>query len=248
MQLVKPGWVAPGGLLARKVDAFTTARTGGVSADAYASLNLGDHVGDDGHCVARNRELLRAGADIGQPLLWLQQVHGTKVIHADDWTEGVEADAIVSDTPGQPLVIMTADCLPILLASRRGDEVAAVHAGWRGLADGLVANTVAAMKTAASDVVAWIGPSISQLHYEVDETVRDAFVAKDHRATNCFLPNERGRWFADLKTLAVISLRLAGVRRVTDANLCSYQLADRFFSHRREAPCGRMASVIQISR
>ncbi|MEL7312784.1 MAG: peptidoglycan editing factor PgeF [Pseudomonadota bacterium] len=248
MQLVKPGWAAPGGLLARKVTAFTTARTGGVSAGEYASLNLGNHVGDAPDLVDRNRALLTDQAEITRPLLWLEQVHGTQVIHADDWKPGVEADAIVSDKPQQPLVIMTADCLPILLASRQGSEVAAIHAGWRGLADGVVANTVAMLQTPPQDLVAWIGPSISQPNYEVDETVRDAFVANDHRATNCFLPNARGRWFADLKTLAVIALRSASVRRVTDANLCTYQLADRFFSHRREAPCGRMASVIQIAR
>lgn len=246
MQFVKPGWAAPGGLLARQVQAFTTARHGGFSKDGYASMNLGDHVGDDEPCVLDNRRVLVEEAELPREPLWLTQVHGDRVIHQSDWHPGIEADAIICDAPETPVAILTADCLPILLANRRGDEVAAIHAGWRGLAAGIIANTIAAMTTDANDLVAWIGPGISQANYEVDEAVRDAFVIRDHLATNCFAPNDNDRWQADLKMLAVIALRAIGVRRVTDSGLCSFALGDRFFSHRREAPTGRMASVIQI--
>jgi YfiH family protein len=246
MQFVKPGWAAPGGVLARKVQAFTTARTGGASTGAFDSLNFGDHVGDSADAVTENRQRLVAEADLASEPRWLSQVHGNTVVRCDDWAPGIEADAIVCTTPDVPIGILTADCLPILLAASTGDEVAAIHAGWRGLAAGIIERTVEAMQTRPGAVLAWIGPGISQAHYEVDETVRDAFVTRDHLATNCFAPNASGRWQADLKTLAIIALRAQGVRRVTDAGLCSFALADRFFSHRRQAPTGRMASIISI--
>ncbi|MEM6817315.1 MAG: peptidoglycan editing factor PgeF [Pseudomonadota bacterium] len=246
MQLIKPGWAAPGGLLARRVQAFTTSREGGVSEGRYASMNLGDHVGDDPAAVSENREQLIHDAGLPASPLWLNQVHGNHVIADGQWMPGVEADAIISKRQDVTLAILTADCMPILLASAAGDEIAAIHAGWRGLAARIIQNTVAAMSTPASAVVAWIGPAISQAHYEVDDAVREAFITEDHLATNCFAPNERGRWQADLKSLAVIALRSVGVRRITDAGLCSFALDDRFFSHRRSAPTGRMASLIRL--
>ncbi|MEO1582230.1 MAG: peptidoglycan editing factor PgeF [Pseudomonadota bacterium] len=246
MQLIKPGWAAPGGLLARRVQAFTTSRAGGVSEGPYASMNLGDHVGDAPAAVTENREQLVHDAKLPAPPLWLNQVHGNHVIHDSQWLPGIEADAIISKRADVALAVLTADCLPVLLASTEGDEIGAIHAGWRGLAGNIIQNTVAAMSTPASALVVWIGPGISQVHYEVDDAVREAFITEDHLATNCFAPNERGRWQADLKSLAVIALRSVGVRRITDAGLCSFALDDRFFSHRRSAPTGRMASLIRL--
>ena len=246
MHFVMPGWAARGGVLSGRVQAFCTARVGGVSAGAYHSLNLGAHVDDDADAVSENRARVVQEAGIsGQPL-WLRQVHGSTVIHADDWYPDIEADAIVATRSGPALAILTADCLPVLLASQDGAAVAAAHAGWRGLADGVLGATVAALGVPPRDILAWIGPAISQAHYEVGDEVRERFVGQDHLATNCFVPNARERWQADLKALAMIALRAAGVRRITDAGLCTYALEDQFFSYRRSAPCGRMASVIRV--
>ncbi|MEN7343729.1 MAG: peptidoglycan editing factor PgeF [Pseudomonadota bacterium] len=241
-----PPWVRPGGLLFGKVGALSTTRLGGVSTAPYDGLNLGDHVGDDDNDVARNRALVTEAYALPSDPLWLQQVHGIKVIDAGDWQPNTEADAIVSRQRGQVPTIMTADCLPILLASKDGNIVGAAHAGWRGLAGGIVDAVVAAMDVDAKDLLAWIGPGIGPSAFEVGEEVREVFVRSDHIATNCFTPNALGRWQADLKMLAILALRRNGIARITDSGQCTYADAERFFSHRRSAPCGRMASMIWI--
>lgn len=242
--LPAPPWIAPGGPLAGRVGAASTTRAGGVSAAPFDTLNLGDHVGDDAVSVAANRASLANMLVLPGPPLWLAQVHGARVIEANDWHEGVEADALVAREPGQCAAVLTADCLPVLLAADDGSVVAAAHAGWRGLAAGVLGNTVAAMAHPRDRILAWVGPAISQARYEVGDEVREPFVAADHLATNCFAPNASGRWQADLKLLAVIALRRAGVSRVSDAGRCTHAEPEAFFSHRREAPCGRMATLI----
>ncbi|MEM7764449.1 MAG: peptidoglycan editing factor PgeF [Pseudomonadota bacterium] len=246
MRVVVPPWAQLGGRLFGLVGALSTERTGGVSQSPYNGLNLGDHVGDMPAAVARNRASLSAEAALPADPRWLTQVHGSDVLDARDWQPNVQADGVVTRDKDQPLAIMTADCLPILLAATDASVVGAVHAGWRGLLDGVVANTIAAMDFAPGRIMAWIGPGISQAAFEVGDEVRDAFVAADHVATNCFVPNDSGRWQADLKMLALLALRECGVQRVTDSGLCTYGDAERFFSHRRSAPCGRMASLIWI--
>lgn len=242
--LPAPPWIAPGGPLAGRIGAASTTRAGGMSEPPFDALNLGDHVGDDPAAVAENRSRLADLLALPGPPLWLRQVHGARVVEAADWHAGVEADALVAREPGQCAAILTADCLPVLLAADDGSVVAAAHAGWRGLAAGVLGHTVAAMAHPRDRILAWIGPAISQDHYEVGDEVREPFVAADHLATNCFAPNERGRWQADLKLLAVIGLRRAGVGRVSDAGRCTYAEPGAFFSHRREAPCGRTATLI----
>lgn len=246
MIFLSPPWVQPGGVLSGNVSAISTTRSGGGSAPPYGTLNLGEHVGDDPVAVANNRSRLTDWVGAGTAPLWLNQVHGVRVIEADDWQPGIEADALIARRPGQVATVMTADCVPVLLASGNGSVVAGVHAGWRGLAGGIVANTIRQMDCERDAIRAWIGPAISQAAYEVGNEVREAFVDNDHLATNCFAPNAQGRWQADLPALTMIALRRAGVVRLSDAACCTYRDSRRFYSHRREAPCGRMASMIWI--
>ena len=241
---IAPAWACAGGALAGRVGAASTTRDGGVSAAPYDTLNLGDHVGDDPDAVAENRRRLAAMLALPSAPLWLNQVHGTRVVEADDWRPGVEADALVARAPGQVAAVLTADCLPVLFAADDGSVVAAAHAGWRGLAAGVLVATVRAMAVPPGRLLAWIGPAISQPAYEVDAPVRDAFVGVDHLATNCFAPNDAGRWQADLKGLALIALQRAGVHQVDDAGRCTHGEPRAFFSHRRSAPSGRTASLI----
>ena len=179
--------------------------------------------------------------------LWLNQVHAATVLRTGDplFAGGPpDADAVVTSKANEVIAVKTADCLPVLLCSKAGDEVAAAHCGWRGLAADILANTVAAMKTPAADLIAWLGPAISQAAFEVGDDVRDAFVAADEASSACFEPNDHGRWQADLYALARLKFTAAGVRNVHGGGLCTYADSERFFSHRRDGSTGRMASFI----
>lgn len=239
-----PPWIGPGGPLEGRVGAVSTTRAGGHSRGSFEGLNLGDHVGDDAALVRRNRDQLVGDFGLPAEPLWLNQVHGAEVIEAGDWRAGVEADAIVVREPGVCAAVLTADCMPVLFASEDGQVVAAAHAGWRGLAAGVLARTVRAMAVPPAEILAWIGPAISQPHYEVGDEVRSAFTEQDELCGHCFAANATGRWQADLKQLAAITLRRAGVWRVADTGRCTYTEPEDFYSHRREAPCGRMATLI----
>jgi hypothetical protein len=239
-------WPAPTG-----VRTWQTIRAGGVSRGEWASLNLGPHVGDDpGHVVA-NRARLRAGLKLPGEPVWLEQVHGRRVLRVDaaetgraDAAETGRADAAVTAAPGVVLAVMTADCLPVLLATRDGRRIGVAHAGWRGLAAGVLAEAVAAIGGDPAELVAWLGPAISQAAFEVGDEVRAAFVGADPGAAGAFAENARGRWQADLYALARRRLRQAGVDAVSGGGACTRAEVDRYFSHRRAAPCGRMASLI----
>jgi YfiH family protein len=251
-----PHWPAP-----RRVRALSTQRAGGVSDGAnhrYASLNLGTHVGDDPEAVRRNRERLRAALP-AEPL-WLNQVHGTRVLDADGPlpadgmpTDGKppEADAAVTRTPGRVLAVMTADCLPVLLADRAGTVVAVAHAGWRGLAAGVIENAVRAMNVSGDDIVAWLGPAIGPREYEVGSDVRDAFVAHDSAhadpaAIDAFEARANGKYLADLYHLARRRLERVGVTDVHGGDACTFIERERFFSFRRDGQTGRMASLLWL--
>ncbi len=239
--LIRPDWPAPAG-----IQACATTRSGGVSRGAWAELNLGRHCGDDGEATAENQR--RLAACLPAAPRWLKQVHGTRLIHLDDWRPDIEADAAWTDRPGQVAAILTADCLPILLADRRGSLVAALHAGWRGLAAGLIAQVIRALPVPSRDLLAWIGPGISAAHYEVDERLRAAFVDSDRALSGCFLANARGRWQADLKAIAAHQLGQAGLVSISDCGLCTAALPDRFYSWRRDGGyTGRQASLIWIA-
>lgn len=239
MQHIKPDWPAPA-----NVRALVSTRQGGVSRPPYDSFNLGDHVGDDSADVARNRQLLRAHLPANPK--WLKQVHGTAVAHADNLNEPVEADASVAFTAGVVCVVLTADCLPVFFCDRQGTRVAAAHAGWRGLAAGVLEASVAAMRADPHEVMAWLGPAIGPLAFEVGDEVREEFVSDQPQAVTAFLAGQPGKWLADIYGLARLRLARAGVRHVYGGGLCTHTDAERFYSFRRDKTTGRMASLIWL--
>lgn len=238
---ITPDWPAPA-----NVRALITTRVGGVSAAPYASFNLGDHVGDDPRHVEQNRADLAACLP-AQPA-WLTQVHGTAVLNAAQVAGAPQADASVALQPGVVSVVMTADCLPVLLCDRAGSVVAAAHAGWRGLLDGVLERTVEAMAQPAGELLAYLGPAIGPTAFEVGDEVRQAFVAHSAQASKAFLPAaSAGKWLADLYLLARQRLNGVGVNAVYGGHDCTYSDAERFFSYRRDGVTGRMASLIWLT-
>lgn len=238
-------WPAPPG-----VHAFTTLRHGiGASRPPFDTFNLGNFTavdGDDPATVDRNRALLIEHARLPSAPHWLKQVHGVDVVRFETGSNGDEAiaDASVTSTPGVVLAILTADCLPVVFAADDGREVAAAHAGWRGLAAGVLEATVAAMRTPAGRVVAWLGPAAGPQAYEIGEDVYRAFVDRDPATTAAFAATRSGHWRVDLFALARMRLAQAGVTRVHGGGLCTLSDPQRFFSHRRDARTGRLATLV----
>ena len=235
---VAPEWPAPESVRAR-----VTLRAGGVSTGAYASLNLAAHVGDDPDSVEENRRRIADRLALPAGPCWLEQVHGRRVLDLDTGTV-VPADGAVTGRPGVVCAVLTADCLPVLLAARSGRRVGAAHAGWRGLAQGVLPAAVEALGVPPEEVLAWLGPAIGPSAFEVGDEVRAAFEAQGFETAGSFTRNDRGRWQADLYALATDSLRRAGVTAVLGGGYCTFSDQERFFSHRRQAPCGRMATLI----
>jgi YfiH family protein len=240
--LLHADWPAPPGVVA-----FTTVRHGaGVSAPPFDAFNMGLRSGDDPEAVARNRFALRELAGLPSAPRWLRQVHGTRVRRFDapvDEADEPEADAAVTSTAGVVLAILTADCLPVVMAARDGGEVAAAHAGWRGLAAGVLEATLAAMHAPPGEVVAWLGPAAGPSAYEVGRDVFDAFVEREPDARTAFRPTRPGHWHVDLYALARRRLHAAGVGAVHGGTHCTLSDPGRFFSHRRDARTGRMATL-----
>ncbi|MEK9989451.1 MAG: peptidoglycan editing factor PgeF [Halieaceae bacterium] len=223
-----------------------TTRLGGVSAAPFASLNLADHVNDESSAVQINRERLQAALGLS-PVAWLNQVHGCRVVQADaEMTP--EADAQWTTAVGQPIAVLTADCLPVVLVSHDAACVGVAHAGWRGLAAGVLPALIAEMPAAASQLSAWLGPAIGPATYEVGPEIREAFTTRMGRACHaCFSPSvdRDGHWLADLSSLARLALENAGVGVITGGEICSHTEADRFFSYRRDGPVtGRFATLV----
>jgi len=244
---VAADWPAPAG-----VHAFTTLRHGaGYSAAPFDTFNLGNRYaadGDDPAMVARNRALLVDLAGLPSTPHWLKQVHGIDVLRVDapadpELAEPV-ADALVTSTPGVVLAILTADCLPVVFASAAGDEIAAAHAGWPGLSAGMLEATVAAMRTSPERLIAWIGPCAGPQRYEIGAEVRDRFLAHDAGAARAFVPTRPGHWRVDLPAIARMRLAQVGVTRVHGGDLCTLSDPARFFSHRRDARSGRLATLV----
>lgn len=237
------GWIAADWPAPANIVAGTTTRDGGVSEGTYASLNLGLHVKDRQAAVLENRRRLKNDLSLPSEPLWLEQVHGIRV--ASSREDALEpADAAVGATSVDTLAIMTADCLPVLFCSADGRQIGAAHGGWRGLAQGILAQTVAAMDVPPGDLLAWLGPAIAQPAFEVGSEVRDTFLRDSDAFGTCFDANPRGRWQADLYGIARIQLGMLGVDAVFGGGLCTFTDSDRFFSYRRDPACGRMASVI----
>lgn len=233
-------WPAP-----PQVRCRVSERRGGVSVGSYASLNLGTHVDDAPEHVRENRCRLQRGWQLPAEPCWLEQVHGTRIV-ALDREQARTADGAVTSRPGTVCAVLTADCLPVLFAEREGRRIGVAHAGWRGLAGGVIEAAVGAMGHPPAALLAWLGPAIGPAAYEVGDEVRAAFVAHDPGAATAFTPNARGRWQADLYALARRRLAQAGVEAVYGGGACTFSEPDRWFSHRREAPCGRMASLIWL--
>ncbi|HEY0802290.1 MAG TPA: peptidoglycan editing factor PgeF [Steroidobacteraceae bacterium] len=217
---------------------------GGVSKAPYAQFNLGDHVGDDPAAVAENRRQLRSAAGLPAEPAWLAQVHGITVADLDVEGPHGPADAAITRRSGKVCAILTADCLAIVFATDTGDTVAAAHAGWRGLAAGVIGATVRTMDVPTERVITWLGPAIGPSHFEVGAEVREAFLKTDLGAGEAFQPNERGRFMADLVKLARRQLLHLGVTRIYGGGDCTYTRADRYFSHRRDGLTGRQATLI----
>ena len=234
-----PDWPAPA-----NVRACVTTCAGGVSPAPFASLNLGDHVGDDPAAVAANRHLLVDRLDCHPA--WLQQVHSPDVVQADS-SRVLTADASWTATPGTACSVLTADCLPALFCDRAGTRVAAAHAGWRGLAGGVLENTVAALAVAPSELLVWLGPAIGPESFEVGPEVREAFVSQHAEADRAFRPSANaGKFMADLYALARIRLAAIGVTAVYGGGLDTFT-DPRFFSYRRASRTGRFASLIWLA-
>lgn len=239
IDLIQPDWPAPASVMA-----CSSTRSGGVSEAPWDSLNLAMHVGDSPEAVSTNRAQLAAQLALPSEPLWLDQVHGTRVhVPGED---DVCADAAYTNLPGEVCVVMTADCLPVLLCSRDGSGVAAVHAGWRGLLDGVLERAIAQFAVAPAKLMAWLGPAIGAEAFEVGGEVREAFVAHDPEAATHFVAGRRGHWYGDLFGLARQRLGNAGVAGVHGGGLCTYSDPERFYSYRRDGRTGRMASLIWL--
>jgi YfiH family protein len=232
-----PEWPAPS-----SVHAATTLRTGGISEGAYTSLNPALHVGDDRTAVMRNRQLIRDRLALPTEPVWLEQIHSNKVVKAGPMSGVPQADASYTDEPGVVCAVMTADCLPLLFCSVDGLRVAAVHAGWRGLAAGIIGNTIAAL--GRSDLLVWLGPAIGPDSFEVGDEVRAAFVQKSSVFGDAFKPQADGKWLADIYRLARIELNALGVSNIYGGRFCTVTEQDRFYSYRRDTVTGRMATLI----
>jgi len=243
IELIRPQWPAP-----PNVRAIATTRAGGDSGGAFASLNLGSHVGDRSRAVAANRRRLEAEAELPAQPVWLEQVHGTRLVELTGAPVDGAADAAMTAGPGLVCAVLTADCLPVLFCDRAGTRVAAVHAGWRGLAAGILDATIDAFGHAGiapAELMAWLGPAIGPAAYEVGDDVRNAFSAAAD--ASAFERNDAGRWQCDLYGLARHRLVARGVVTVAGGGFCTHADAPRFFSHRRDGQCGRQATLIWLS-
>ena len=240
MECLRPDWAAPA-----QVQALVSLRDGGASGGPYASFNLGDHVGDAPTAVADNRARLIENFDLPSEPRWLEQVHGRIAVAAHALTATrPQADAAWTNVRGVVCAVLTADCLPILLCDRAGTTVAAVHAGWRGLSEGVIAS---ALEHFPKDgVLAWIGPGIGPSAYRVDEAFRARFIALDAMYAAAFARHADG-WHCDLGAIANRQLTAAGVTDITHYPGCTHAEPERFFSHRRDGVSGRFASLIWIA-
>lgn len=241
---INPDWRVPA-----RVRALVTTRCGGVSVAPFDSMNLGLHVGDDAQAVSANRALLRDGLP-RQPV-WLDQVHGATVIDAAGVVAGAEsprADASIARIPGHVCAVMSADCLPVIFCDDAGSVVAAAHAGWRGLAAGVLEATIEKMAVPPDRVIAWLGPAIGPNAFEVGEEVRTIFVDAASLAACAFRPSgATGKWMADLYQLARQRLGAIGVKCVTGGNMCTFSDPGRFYSYRRDGATGRFATMVWMS-
>lgn len=243
--MIELGWIPAEWPAPANVRAGTTSRSGGVSLPPYDTLNLAQHVGDEPVAVEENRHRLHQYLQLQTEPIWLNQVHGIHV--CSDVDRGTTADACISTKAGKVCVVMTADCLPVLICDRAGTMVAAAHAGWRGLAAGVINQTVDRMSVAPTELLVWLGPAIGPRAFEVGDDVRDAFLKQDAGYTSAFIPNAHGKWLMDIYQAARHQMAGLGVTQVYGGDYCTYEQAELFYSYRREQTTGRMASLIWLS-
>jgi len=243
---VPHGWLVPDWPAPARVRAFVTTRAGGVSEGEHASMNLGLSSGDRAEHVERNRAIVRA--ELPADPRYIRQVHGIDVadIDAPAPTAAITADGAVTGSPGTVATVLTADCMPLLLAARVGTRVGAVHAGWRGMAAGVIESAIDAMRVEGPEILAWMGPTIGPDAFEVGPEVREAFVARDARAAEAFRAHTPGKFMADLYRLARQRLAARGVRAVYGGGFCTFHERDRYFSYRRVQKSGRMGAFIWV--
>ena len=247
MNVISPDWPAP-----KHVRAITTTRHGGVSLPPFNSFNLGGHVGDAPADVAANRQQLREELSLPAEPYWLSQIHGTTVANLDNDPGGMpEADASTTRSTNTVCAVLTADCLPVLFCDQAGTQVVAAHAGWRGLAAGVLEATVASFATPPEQIMAWMGPAIGPQAFEVGDEVRQAFCEVDPAAAEAFVaaPSEANekKWLADVYQLARQRLAAVGVKNIYGGGRCTFTEADDFYSFRRDGKTGRMASLVWIA-
>ncbi len=239
--MIYPDWPAPA-----TVKAATTTRQGGLSKPPREHFNLAGHVGDEPGAVRRNRDLLMQRLQLPAAPVWLEQVHADAVVDITCCGECPSADAGFSNQAGYVCAVLTADCLPVLFCDRAGTRVAAAHAGWRGLAAGILESTVAALDSEPAQLLAWLGPAIGPSAFEVGDEVRQAFVDRHAQTAGAFSAAPDGRWLADLYRLARIRLQASGVTTVYGGGWCTFRDRERFYSYRRDGVTGRMASLVWL--
>ena len=244
-----PNWPAPD-----NIHAFSSTRVAGESQGVYAGLNLAQHVGDDSQTVEKNRRQLSSALHLPNEPFWLNQVHQATALNSSTQQNGQErrttvpsADASFSLQANHVCAVMTADCLPVLLCNSQGDKVSAIHAGWRGLAEGVIENSVAALSERPGRLMAWLGPAIGPQAFEVGEEVRDIFVEKFALAEAAFIQNKPGHYLADIYQLARLVLSSVGVKAIYGGEYCTFNDANHFYSYRRDGTTGRQASLIWFS-
>jgi polyphenol oxidase len=247
INLIESNWPAPA-----NIKAYTTTRQRGVSKAPYDTFNLGDHVGDDLAAVQENRQRLISELALPNEPFWLKQVHGVQVICPNNKPENNNdntGDAAYTRTPDTVCAVLTADCLPVLICNRAGTCVAAVHAGWKSLAAGIIEETIKTLDLPGNNLLAWLGPAIGPDMFEVGAEVRELFLQSDANAAVAFQPSKTsGRWLADIYQLARQRLESMGVTAIYGGDFCTYTDSERFFSYRRDGQAtGRMASLIYIA-
>ncbi len=259
---ITPDWPAP-----KSVSAVQTTRQGGYSQGPYASMNLGEHVGDDLQKVAQNQQQLMTALKLSNPPFWLKQVHSNRVIDLDNLSDKIHpdrcADATITQESQQACAVLTADCLPVILCNQSGTWVAAIHAGWRGLLNGIIKNTVTQYQGHCTELMAWLGPCIGPRQFEVGKEVVDSFLndqkqsedhplVSDHEVTSHFFcQTQRGKFLGDLRGIGAYQLQQLGVKVFSSVDphdeLCTMTQTERFFSYRREGQTGRMATLIWLN-
>ena len=239
--LIYPDWPAPD-----NIKAISTTRIGGFSSPPFDSLNLADHVEDNPDTVNKNRDYLCELADLPESPRWLSQTHGIHVLNSLDWQQNIQADAMISNSVNHICTIMTADCLPILLCTQQGDTVAAIHAGWRSLAAGIIEQTINKFHCAPQDIIAWLGPAIGSTQFEVGVDVYQLFTHKWPKSEQAFQQTDSSHYLADIYYIATQCLNQVGITTIFGGDYCTVTDNQRFFSYRRDGITGRMASMIWI--